>query len=122
MTAFLYRLGQLSHAHPWRVLAAWLLIILAVAGAGFGFGGKLTDGFTIPGTESQNALDRLDAGFPQAAGGSAPAVMVAPAGTRIDRGANRAAVNDTIDAIKRIKGIETVSSPFSAYAVDAVSA
>ena len=61
MTAFLYRLGQLSHAHPWRVLAAWLLIILAVAGAGFGFGGKLSDGFTIPGTESQNALDRLDA-------------------------------------------------------------
>jgi RND superfamily putative drug exporter len=122
MTAFLFRLGRLSHAHPWRVLAAWLLIILAIAGAGFGFGGKLSDGFTIPGTESQNALDRLDAVFPQAAGASAQAVMVAPAGTPIDEGAARATVNDTIAAIKRIDGIETVGSPFSAYSVDAVSA
>ncbi|MGN6444854.1 MMPL family transporter [Amnibacterium sp.] len=121
MTAFLYRLGRMSHAHPWRVLAAWLLIVLAVAGAGFGFGGKLSDGFTIPGTESQNALDRLDAVFPQAAGASAQAVMVAPAGSRVDSGAARTAVDDTISAIKRIDGIETVSSPFSQYSVDAVS-
>ncbi|GAA2749287.1 MMPL family transporter [Amnibacterium kyonggiense] len=122
MTAFLYRLGKLSHGHPWRVLAAWFLIVLAVAGAGFGFGGKLSDGFTIPGTQSQNALDRLDAVFPQAAGASAQAVMVAPAGTRVDEGAARTTVNDTIEAIERIDGIETVSSPFSEYAVDAVSA
>uniref|UniRef100_UPI0035CAE6EC MMPL family transporter n=1 Tax=uncultured Amnibacterium sp. TaxID=1631851 RepID=UPI0035CAE6EC len=122
MTAFLHRLGRLSHAHPWRVLAAWILIILAVAGAGFGFGGKLSDGFTIPGTESQNALDRLDAVFPQAAGASASAILVAPAGTRIDEGAAKTAVTDTIAAIERIDGIETVGSPFSEYAVDAVSA
>lgn len=121
MTAFLFRLGRLAHAHPWRILAAWFLIILAVAGAGFGFGGKLSDGFTIPGTESQNALDRLDAVFPQAAGASAQAVMVAPAGTRIDEGDARATVTDTIAAIKRIDGIETVGSPFSEYSVDAVS-
>jgi RND superfamily putative drug exporter len=121
MTAFLFRLGRLAHAHPWRVLAAWFLIILAVAGAGFGFGGKLSDGFTIPGTESQTALDRLDAVFPQAAGASAQAVLVAPSGSRIDTGASRTAVTDTIRAIEKIDGIETVSSPFSEYAVDAVS-
>src|ERR1700712_1014346 len=122
MTAFLYRLGQLAHAHPWRVIAAWFLIILAVAGAGFGFGGKLSDGFTIPGTESQTALDRLDAVFPQAAGASASAILVAPSGTRIDQGDARTTVNDTIAAIKKIDGVETVSSPFSEYAVNAVSA
>jgi RND superfamily putative drug exporter len=122
MTAFLFRLGRLSHAHPWRVLAAWFLIILAIAGAGFGFGGKLSEGFTIPGTESQTALDRLDAVFPQAAGASAQAVMVAPAGSRVDRGEAKQAITDTIAAIERIDGIETVSSPFSAYAVNAVSA
>src|ERR1700712_44412 len=122
MTAFLYRLGQLAHAHPWRVIAAWFLIILAVAGAGFGVGGKLSEGFTIPGTESQTALDRLDAGFPQAAGASAQAVMGAPAGGRVDQGDSKRAITDTISAIERIDGIETVSSPFSPYAVNAVSA
>ena len=122
MTAFLFRLGRFSHAHPWRVLAAWFVIVLAVAGAGFGFGGRLSDGFTIPGTESQRALDRLDAVFPQAAGASAQAVMVAPAGQRIDAGDARATVNRTIRAIEDVDGIETVGSPFSEYAVDAVSA
>jgi RND superfamily putative drug exporter len=122
MTAFLFRLGQLAHAHPWRVLASWFVLILVIAGAGFGFGGKLSEGFTIPGTESQTALDRLDAVFPQAAGASAQAVMVAPAGSRIDEGAARATVNRTITAIEKIDGIETVSSPYSQYAVNAISA
>ena len=99
MTAFLFRLGRLSHAHPWRVLAAWFVLILAVAGAGFGFGGKLSEGFTIPGTESQTALDRLDAVFPQAAGASAQAVMVAPSGSRVDQGDPKHAITDTISAI-----------------------
>ncbi len=122
MTAFLFRLGRIAHLHPWRVLAAWLALVVVFGGAGFGFGGKLADSFTIPGTESQAALDRLDGVFPQAAGASAQAVLVAPPGTRIDRGEARGAVLDTVKAIADLPGIETAGSPYSEYAVDAVSA
>ncbi|MDH2442906.1 MMPL family transporter [Amnibacterium sp. CER49] len=121
MTAFLYRLGRLGHAHPWRVVAAWVLLLLAFCVAGFGFGGKLADSFTIPGTESQAALDRLDAVFPQAAGGSAQAILVAPAGSRIDGTREKAAIGDMVSAITRIDGIESASSPFSTYSTKAVS-
>ncbi|HET6825274.1 MAG TPA: MMPL family transporter [Amnibacterium sp.] len=122
MTAFLYRLGRTSHRHPWRVVAAWGLLLLVVCVAGFGFGGKLADSFTIPGTESQAALDRLDAVFPQAAGGSAQAVLVAPAGQRIDEPAEKAAIGRMVTAITALPGVESASSPFSKYATKAISA
>ncbi|MFD1720045.1 MMPL family transporter [Amnibacterium endophyticum] len=122
MTAFLHRLGRTALQHPLRVLAAWLVVIIAFAGIGFGFGGKFTDGLTIPGTESQKALDRLDGVFPQAAGASAQAVVVAPSGARIDEGAPRRAVDDLVAALGDVQGVETAGSPFGEYAVDAVSA
>lgn len=122
MTAFLFRLGRTAHAHPLRIVAIWLILIAAFSTVGFGFGGKLADSFTIPGTESQQALDRLDAVFPQAAGGSAQAVMVAPEGQLADQGDARQAVLDTVAAIKQVPGVETANSPYSEYSTDAVSA
>ena len=89
--------------------------------SGFGFGGKLADSFTIPGTESQAALDRLDAVFPQAAGGSAQAVLVAPGGQRVDDPAEKAAIGRTVTR-SRPAGVESASSPFSTYATNAMSA
>ncbi len=121
MTAFLYRIGVLTHRHPWRVVAAWILLTAAIAIGGFGLGGKLADSFTIPGTESQAALDRLSAVFPQAAGGSAQAVVVTPAGERIDGTSAKQAIADTVAAIKKVHGVESVSSPFSTYSTNAVS-
>ncbi|MGN6742299.1 MAG: MMPL family transporter [Amnibacterium sp.] len=122
MTAFLYRLGRAAHRHPWRVIVAWVLLLAAFCVTGFGFGGKLADSFTIPGTESQAALDRLDAVFPQAAGGSAQASLVAPAGARIDDPAEKAAIARMITAIQAVPGVESAASPFSKYSTKAVSA
>ncbi|MCU1474112.1 MMPL family transporter, partial [Amnibacterium sp.] len=121
MTAFLYRLGRTAHRHPWRVVAAWVLLLLVFCVGGFGFGGKLADSFTIPGTESQAALDRLDAVFPQAAGGSAQVVLVAPSGQRIDDAPEKAAIGRMVTAIKEVRGVESASSPFSKYSTKAIS-
>ena len=121
MTAFLYRLGRFAHRHPWRIVGAWIGLLLVFAVAGFGFGGKLADSFTIPGTESQAALDRLDAVFPQAAGGSAQAVLVAPAGHRVDDPAEKAAIGRMVTAITKVPGVESAASPFSKYSTKALS-
>lgn len=121
MTGFLYRLGTLAERRRRLVLGAWVLIVAGFVIGGFGFGGTLADSFTIPGTESQAALDRLDAVFPQAAGGSAQVILVDRTG-RIDDAGNEAAIAATVRAIGRIPGVESVASPFSAYATRAVSA
>ncbi|WP_236007306.1 hypothetical protein [Clavibacter zhangzhiyongii] len=71
MATLLYRLGRTSFLHPWRVVAAWILVLGILLGGGLALGGATEESFAIPGTESQEAIDRLAAVFPQAAGASA---------------------------------------------------
>ncbi|WP_375399345.1 MMPL family transporter [uncultured Amnibacterium sp.] len=121
MTALLHRLGRAALTARRRILAAWALIFIAFVVGGFGFGGALANSFTIPGTESQTALDRLAAVFPQAAGGSAQVLLIAPSGSRIDDAAPKSAIARTVKAVSAISGVQNASSPFSAYATRAVS-
>ncbi len=117
MSNSLYALGRWAFQHHRRVIAAWLLIVLAAGTAAFTVGGDTRDEFNIPGTESQTAIDALDRTFPQVSGASAYLVTVAPEGRRIDDAASRALVKDAIDRIKAVDGVSDVYSPYS----DAVS-
>ncbi len=119
MATLLYRLGRFSYRRAWRVIAVWVLLLLATLGAGIGLGGQTQESFAIPGTESQAALDRLEAVFPSVAGASATAVVVAPHGASIaDR---EATIERIVTAIERVPGIDTVVSPFGEYAGNAIS-
>lgn len=121
MATLLYRLGRFSYRHAWRVIAVWMLLFVGILGGGIALGGQTQESFAIPGTESQNALDRLEAVFPQVAGASATAVVVAPDGTSVEDAASRAAIAEMVDAIADIDGIDAVVGPFDEYAGKAVS-
>ena len=58
----------------WLVITTWALVVVAVLGGGLALGGQFDETFTITGTESQEALDTLDALFPEVSGASAQAV------------------------------------------------
>ena len=82
MSSFLYSLGRRAFAARKTVLVLWLLV-LAVAGGAAGLLNKgLDNTVTIPGTEAQQALDRLSVTFPQTSGASAQIVVVTPGGVR----------------------------------------
>ncbi len=119
MATLLYRLGRFSFRHAWRVIAVWIVLLLASLGAGIGLGGQTQDSFAIPGTESQEALDRLEAVFPSVAGAAATAVVVAPDGESIDD--QKATIEEMVTAIEDVPGIDSVVSPFSEYAGNAIS-
>ncbi|MGV8897521.1 MAG: MMPL family transporter [Rhodoglobus sp.] len=119
MATLLYRLGRFAYRRPWRILGVWLLLIVGVLGGGIALGGQTQESFVIPGTESQDALDRLDAVFPSVAGASATAVVVAPDGTSIDD--EEAAIDRLIIAISDVTGVDSALSPFSEYAGNAIS-
>ncbi|MDP3209166.1 MAG: MMPL family transporter, partial [Rhodoglobus sp.] len=119
MATLLYRLGRFSYRRAWRVIAVWVVLLVATLGAGIGLAGQTQDSFEIPGTESQIALDRLEAVFPSVAGGSATAVVVAPDGVSVaDR---EATIERVVSAIERVPGIDSAVSPFSEYAGKAIS-
>lgn len=116
MATLLYRLGRFSFRRPWRVIATWLVLLVAIVGGGIALGGQSQESFAIPGTESQQALDRLEAVFPEVAGASAEAVLVAPDGGDISGSAYKTAIDRMATAIRAIPGINSVTTPFDDYA------
>ena len=110
MSSFLYSLGRRAYAARKTVLLIWLLV-LAVAGGSAGLLQKgLDNSVTIPGTEAQQALERLSVTFPQTSGASAQIIAVAPQGVRDP--AVRAQVERTVEELKHVDGVTSVISPY----------
>lgn len=121
MATFLYRLGKASFQNAGRVLAIWFVAMLAFLGLGLTLGGNTEEQFRIPGSESQQAFDRLDAVFPTFAGAAAQAVLVAPAGERLDSPENTALVERLTRALARSTGVDDAVSPFDEFAGRAIT-
>ncbi|GLW68040.1 membrane protein [Kitasatospora phosalacinea] len=75
MSTLLGRLGGAAAARPWRTVAAWVLLIVAVLGLAQAFGGEPRDNYRIPGTPSTAGMDLLNARFPETSGTSARVVV-----------------------------------------------
>ncbi|MFD6447144.1 MMPL family transporter [Promicromonospora sp. NPDC060204] len=121
MSSFLYRLGRMVARHRGLVVLGWVLV-LVVCGAASALLNKGTDDtFTIPGSESQDAMDHLDHVFPQVSGTSAQLVLLVPEGQQVDTAATRQAVSDAVDRIGDVAQVEVASDPFDPDVNDAVS-
>ncbi|SKC76530.1 efflux RND transporter permease subunit [Krasilnikoviella flava] len=112
MSSVLYSLGRWAARARRLVVIGWLLVLAVVGGAA----GLLYQGFdnsvTIPGTESQDALDSLSATFPQVSGSSAQIIVVAPDGSTIEDDAVRGPVEDAVDDIGELDQVAAVTSPY----------
>lgn len=121
MATLLYRLGRFSYRRARLVIVAWLVVFAAALGGGLALGGQTDETFSIPGTESQVALDQLDALFPAVSGASAQAVVVAPEGAAV----TDAGIRDQIDTLERalvgVDGVDSVLGPFDEFADGQVS-
>ncbi|MER7129960.1 MMPL family transporter [Streptosporangium saharense] len=113
MAAVLYRLGRFSFRRRGRVLAAWLILLALLGGAAAAFSGPTTDNFTMPGTESQRALDSLRRQFPQAGGTTGTIVVAAPQGGKLDP----AAVAPIVREAAAVPGVLAALDPFQVGAV-----
>ncbi|WP_127793780.1 MMPL family transporter [Agromyces sp. LHK192] len=121
MALFLHRIGRFAYRRAWLVVAGWVLALGALLGAGLGLGGQLQESFSIPGTESQEAIDQLAAVFPQTAGASAKAVVEAPEGDSVEDASAKAAIEAMEAEIEQVDGVASVLGPFDEYAGDQVS-
>ena len=67
--------------HPWRVIFLWVVAVVLAVLAVRSWGGSLTDSFTVPGTESQEAFDLLVERYPVRSGSELLAVFHTPEGS-----------------------------------------
>lgn len=110
MSSFLYSVGRRAFAARKAVLALWLLVLVVAGGAAGLLNKGLDNSVSIPGTESQQALDRLSVTFPQTSGASAQIIVVAPEGVRDP--AVRREVERAVDELDEVPQKSQVVSPY----------
>jgi RND superfamily putative drug exporter len=117
MASRLARLGRVSYRHRGMVSVAWLAILGAVVALLLTLGNSFDDEFTIPGSESQDALDQLNEASPGAGGAGAQIVFVAPDGTTVTDPAVAAAIEEVVAGAAQVPQVGTVVSPFDSSAI-----
>jgi RND superfamily putative drug exporter len=75
MSTLLYRLGSGAARHPWKVISAWLVVAVVIVGSATAFGRTLEDSFSVPGVDSEQALELLSAAGSDQAGLTALVVV-----------------------------------------------
>ncbi|MGN7800798.1 MMPL family transporter [Leifsonia sp. 22587] len=121
MSSLLYSVGRWAYRARALVVIVWIGLLALLGGGALLFNQGTDNSFSIPGTESQEALDTLSRTFPQVSGTSAQIVVVAPDGTTVDDSDIKQPIEDTVDAVKDIPGVSGVSSPYSAQVKNLIS-
>ncbi|MET7280887.1 MMPL family transporter [Kribbella sp. NPDC005582] len=117
MANLLYRLGRFSYQRRRLVAAIWAVIIVALGVGALALGGSTTNTFSIPGTESQRALDALKSDLPAASGASATVVVKAPDGKTLADPAVKAAVGATVAKAAKVPEVVAAIDPFASKAI-----
>ncbi len=116
----LARLASWTIAHRRLTLLSWLGILIAVSIGAGAIGTRQATNFTLPGTDTQRAVDLLQREFPAQAGDQDQIVMRARNG-RIDTPALRAQISPMLREVADAPHVSGVISPFSAQGSNEVS-
>ncbi len=117
MASGLYRLGRWSFRHRALVLVAWLVLLVGMAVLATTVKQPTSNSFTIPGTQSQQALDLLNEKFPGTGGTQAQIVFSVPAPETLANPQRRQAIEATLAQLRKDPQVELVTDPFQAGTV-----
>ena len=110
MNAALERLGIWAARRRWWVIGAWIVILLGLSLGRDLVGGEFVNDYSVPGSESQQGLDRLEADFPAASGYGGQIVFKAGTGTVADQSA---AVGTAMKSIGGLPDVISASDPLT---------
>ncbi|WP_155368144.1 MMPL family transporter [Catellatospora vulcania] len=118
MATLLYRLGRFSFRRRGLVTALWLVLLAAVGVGAATLSGPTSNAFTIPGTESSQAItvlrEKMGVGADDA---SAQVVFTAGDQARLTDPAQRAAIAEAVSALRAAPHVAQVGDPFQSQTV-----
>ncbi len=106
----LRRWAQFTTSKPWAVISGWLVVAVLLGVLATTVGGTFADKFSVPGAESQQALDLLMSDFPQAAGDSAQIVFHSETSIADDP-AVQAEIEEFVEKAATLPEVVYVASP-----------
>jgi RND superfamily putative drug exporter len=119
VATYLYRLGRFAYRRRGWLALVWVLV-LAAAGVGAAtLSRPMSSSFSIPGTQSQQALDLLAQRMPQAGTGNASArvVFVAPTGGSVTDPRAAAAIHSAVARLAAMPKAAYVTDPIATKAI-----
>lgn len=111
MSKYLYVIGAFSFRRRWVVLGVWLAVLVGVATAGLTLRGTPSDNFTIPGTESQQAVEQLKQRLPAFSGAQTQVTFATPGDARLSDPPVIEAIDRSMEAVMSIPGVTVASGP-----------
>ncbi|MGW3603118.1 MMPL family transporter [Micromonospora sp. NPDC005161] len=117
MATLLYRLGRGALRRRRLVVALWLVVLVVAGLAAATLRGPTASNFTMPGTESQRALDLLADQFPAASGATGTIAVKAPADGQLATPQGQAVVQELVQQASTLPGVVGAVDPFQVGAV-----
>jgi putative drug exporter of the RND superfamily len=118
--------GLVAHVADWttrhrgRVLIAWLIILVAAIAAFKGAGSEFSNSLTLPGTQSQSAVNALQRDFATRAGDQDQIVFATSSGS-VTSAAAKARIGPALARVATLPHVVSVVSPYSASGAHQVS-
>src|ERR1700730_3426187 len=109
----LRRLAGSCYRRRWRVLIAWIVVLVGVNVLAQTVGGTLLKTFSLPGSESQSAFDVLSHDFARK-GDTGDLVFKAPGNDTVTAPQVRAAIEPVIATLAKQPHVVRVNSPYDA--------
>ena len=117
MAGLLAKIGRGTFRHRWATLLAWLMILIAVASISVIVSKPESTQFTVPGTQSQQAMDLLEQRFPAASGATAQMVFAAPSGETLNDPTIKVAVEASLAQARRGAQVLLVTDPYDGTSI-----
>ncbi|TCB87385.1 MMPL family transporter [Micromonospora zingiberis] len=117
MATLLYRLGRGSMRRRRLVAAIWLVVLVGLGLAAATLRGPTASNFTMPGTESQRALDLLAEQFPAASGATGTIAVKAPAAGQLGTPDGQAVIQSITQEAAAVPGVLAAVDPFQVGAI-----
>jgi RND superfamily putative drug exporter len=114
----LARLGGFAARKHWIIIAVWVIILGGLLWAKGAYGGSYVNNYTVPGSDSSNGLNVLNADYPSQGGYGGQIVFHAKHGTVTQQ---QKAVNQATSNVAKLSGVTKAVSPFSSPQSGAVS-
>ncbi|WP_329459078.1 MMPL family transporter [Streptomyces sp. NBC_01497] len=103
------------------MLAFWLVAAVVTLALSQLYGSRYNESVSLPGTDSQAAVDLLTHNFPSASGEADQVVIEALGGARIRSSSVRDPVTAALRKVARVHNVETVVSPYSVRGASQIS-
>ncbi|KKK06172.1 MMPL family transporter [Micromonospora sp. HK10] len=117
MATLLYRLGRASLRRRRLVAVVWLVVLVGLGIAAATLRGPTASNFSMPGTESQRAIDLLADRFPAASGATGTIAVKAPQDGQLLTPQGQAVVAQVTQEAATLPGVVGAVDPYQAKAL-----